>query len=94
MIVPDIDAMKEKRSYELMIYEPEPEPEPVSNMEKIKTAACEVVCGLHLAAGIFGILFVDVVEHYGLLLAAIVYCFLGAFVFGGLASVGGDDERD
>lgn len=92
MIVPDIDAMKEKRSYELIICEPEPEP--VSNMEKIKTVAYEVVCGLHLAAGVFGILFVDVVEHYGLLLAAIVYCFLGAFVFGGLASVGGDDERD
>lgn len=92
MIVPDIDAMKEKRSYELIICEPEPEP--VSNMEKIKTAACEAVCGLHLAAGVFGILFVDVVGHLGLLLAAIVYCFLGAFVFGGLASVGGDDERD
>lgn len=90
MIVPDIDAMKEKRSYELMIYEPEP----VRNVEHIKTAACEVVCGLHLAAGIFGILFVDVAERWELLLAAIVYCFLGAFVFGGLASVGGDDERD
>lgn len=90
MVVPDIDAMKEKRSYELMIYEPEP----VRNTGKIKTAACEVVCGLHLAAGIFGILFVDVVEHYGLLLAAIVYCFLGAFVFGGLASVGGDEYED
>lgn len=90
MIVPDIDAMKEKRSYELMIYEPEP----VSNMEKIKTAACEVICGLHLAAGMFGILFVDVAERWELLLAAIVYCFLGAFVFGGLAAAGGDDERD
>ena len=90
MVVPDIDAMKEKRSYELMVCEPEP----VSNMEKIKTAACEAVCGLHLAAGIFGILFVDVAERWELLLAAIVYCFLGAFVFGGLAAAGGDDERD
>ena len=88
MIVPDIDAMKEKRSYELMIYEPEP----VSNTAKIKTAACEAVCGLHLAAGVFGILFVDVVGHLGLLLAAIVYCFLGAFVFGGLAVCGGDED--
>lgn len=88
MVVPDIDAMKEKRSYELMIYEPEP----VRNTGKIKTAACEVVCGLHLAAGMFGILFVDVVGHLGLLLAAIVYCFLGAFVFGGLAMCGGDDD--
>ena len=68
MVVPDIDAMKEKRSYELMVCEPEP----VSNMEKIKTAACEAVCGLHLAAGIFGILFVDVAERWELLLAAIV----------------------
>lgn len=89
MIVPDIDAMK-RRKYEVMIREPEP----LSNMGKIKTAACEVVCGLHLAAGMFGILFVDVAERWDLLLAAIVYCFLGAFVFGGLASVGGDDERD
>ena len=86
MIVPDIDAMKEKRNYEFMVCEPEP----VSNVEKIKTAACEVVCGLHLAAGMFGILFVDVAGHLGLLLAAIVYCFIGAFVFGGLAVCGGD----
>lgn len=48
MIVPDVDAMKQKRSYELMVCEPEP----VSNTGKIKTAACEVVCGLHLAAAI------------------------------------------
>lgn len=88
MIVPDIDAMKEKRSYELMVYEPEP----VINIGKIKTAACETVCGLHLAAGVCGILFVDVTEHWELLLAAIVYCFLGAFVFGGLAVCGGDDD--
>lgn len=89
MIVPDIDAMKEKRSYELIICEPEP----ASNMEKIKTAACEAVCGLHLAAGVFGILFVDVAARWELLLAAIVYCFIGAFVFGGLASAGGDENE-
>lgn len=89
MIVPDIDAMKEKRSYELMACEPEP----ASNMEKIKTVACEVICGLHLAAGVFGIIFVDVTEHWELLLAAIVYCFAGAFVFGGLAVCGGDDDE-
>ena len=87
MTVPDIDAMKEKRSYELMAYELE------QSTSAIKTAACEVVCGLHLAAGIFGILFVDVVERWELLLAAIVYCFLGAFVFGGLAAVGGDEDE-
>lgn len=88
MTVPDIDAMKEKRSYELMAYEPE------QSTSAIKTAACEVVCGLHLAAGMFGILFVDVVGHLGLLLAAIVYCFAGAFVFGGLAVCGGDEYED
>lgn len=62
-------------------------------MENIKTAACEVVCGLHLAAGMFGILFVDVAARWELLLAAIVYCFAGAFVFGGLAACGGDDDE-
>lgn len=90
MVVPDIDAMKEKRNYELMICEPEP----VSNTDQIKTAACEVVCGLHLAAGMFGILFVDVVEHYGLLLAAIVYCFAGATAFSLMAVAGGGDGDD
>lgn len=88
MTVPDIDAMKEKRSYELMAYEPEP----ISNMEKIKTAACEVVCGLHLAAGMFGILFVDVAERWELLLAAIVYCFAGATAFSLMAVAGGGDN--
>lgn len=82
MIVPDIDAMKEKRSYELMIYEPEP----VRNVEHIKTAACEVVCGLHLAAGVFMVLFIDVVDQWPLLLLAILYCFLGGSFFGILAS--------
>ena len=82
MIVPDIDAMKEKRSYELMVCEPEP----VRNTEQIKTAACEVVCGLHLAAGVFMMLFIDVVEQWPLLLLAILYCFLGGSFFGIMAS--------
>lgn len=58
MIVPDVDAMKQKRSYELMIYEPEP----VSNTGKIKTAACEVVCGLHLAADLTKAIFLAKVK--------------------------------
>ena len=53
---------------------------------KFRAAACEVVCGLHLAAGVFMILFVDVVEQWPLLLLAIMYCFLGGSFFGIMAS--------
>lgn len=55
---------------------------------KFRTAACEVVCGLHLAAGVFMILFIDVVEQWPLLLLAILYCFLGGSFFGSMASAG------
>ena len=53
---------------------------------KFRAAACEVVCGLHLAAGVFMILFIDVVEQWPLLLLAILYCFLGGSFFGIMAS--------
>lgn len=53
---------------------------------KFRAAACEVVCGLHLAAGVFMILFVDAVEQWPLLLLAILYCFLGGSFFGIMAS--------
>lgn len=55
---------------------------------KFRTAACEVVCGLHLAAGVFMILFVDAVEQWPLLLSAIAYCFLYGTFFGIVASAG------
>ncbi len=51
-----------------------------------RAAACEVVCGLHLAAGVFMMLFVDVAEQWPLLLLAILYCFLGGSLFGIMAS--------
>lgn len=54
---------------------------------KFRAAACEVVCGLHLAAGVFMMLFVDVAEQWPLLLLAILYCFLGGSSFGIMASV-------
>ena len=54
---------------------------------KFRTAACEVACGLHLAAGAFMMLFVDVAEQWPLLLLAILYCFLGGSSFGIMASV-------
>jgi hypothetical protein len=54
---------------------------------KFRAAACEVVCGLHLAAGVFMMLFVDVAEQWPLLLLAILYCFLGGSFFGVMASV-------
>ncbi len=53
---------------------------------KFRAAACEGVCGLHLAAGAFMMLFVDVVERWPLLLLAILYCFLGGSFFGIMAS--------
>ena len=53
---------------------------------KFRTTACEVCCGLHLAAGVFMILFIDVVEQWPLLLLAILYCFLGGSFFGIMAS--------
>ena len=59
---------------------------------KFSTAACEVVCGLHLAAGVFMILFIDVVEQWPLLLLAILYCFLGGSFFGSMASAGMREE--
>lgn len=52
----------------------------------IKVAACEVCCGLHLAAGVFMILFVDTAEQWPLLLLAILYCFLAGSFFGIMAS--------
>lgn len=54
---------------------------------KFRAAACEVVCSLHLAAGVFMILFIDVVEQWPLLLLAILYCFLVGSFFGIMASV-------
>ena len=53
---------------------------------KLRTAACEVACGLHLAAGAFMTLFIDAVEQWPLLLLAILYCFLGGSFFGIMAS--------
>lgn len=53
---------------------------------KFRTTACEVCCGLHLAAGVFMILFIDAVDQWPLLLLAILYCFLGGGFFGIMAS--------
>lgn len=61
---------------------------------KFRTAACEVACGLHLAAGVFMTLFIDVVEQWPLLLLAILYCFLGGSFFGIMASAERYYEED
>lgn len=53
---------------------------------KFRVAACEVCCGLHLAAGVFMILFIDAVDQWPLLLLAILYCFLAGSFFGIIAS--------
>lgn len=61
---------------------------------KFRTAACEVACGLHLAAGVFMTLFIDVVEQWPLLLLAILYYFLGGSFFGIMASAERYYEED
>lgn len=80
----DVDRMNATRTTEP--YHPvqvEKEQKPTI---KFRTAACEVVCGLHLAAGAFMMLFVDAAEQWPLLLLAILYCFLGGSSFGIMAS--------
>lgn len=86
--IPDVDRMKETRTAPPYRQCREQEPP----REVIKTAACEVACGLHLAAGVFMILFIDVVEQWPLLLLTILYCFLGGSFFGIMASAGMREE--
>lgn len=83
---PKLDRMNATRTTEP--YHPVQVEEEQNTTIKFRTAACEVVCGLHLAAGVFMILFVDAVEQWPLLLLAIGYCFLYGTFFGIVASAG------
>ena len=85
--IPEVDRMKETRT--APPYRPHCEQEPPR--EVIKTAACEVVCGMHLAAGVFMILVIDRFEQWPLILVMILYCFLAGSYFGTLAAI--EDER-
>ena len=58
---------KRERSFPVM------EEEQQSTGSLFRVAACEVCCGLHLAAGVFMIMFVDAVEQWPLLLLALMY---------------------
>lgn len=89
---PELNWMKEKRKSP--VYRPVRVEEDQRQTIKFRVAACEVACGLHLAAGVFMILFVDTVEQWPLLLLAILYCFLAGSFFGIVASAGRtmDDE--
>lgn len=58
----------------------------------LKTTVYEVICGLHLAAGVFMILFVDMINDLPMLLVAIAYCFIAGTAFGIMASAGGIDD--
>lgn len=80
----DVDRMNATRT--TPPYHPVQVEEEQNSTIKFRAAACEVVCGLHLAAGVFMILFIDVVEQWPLLLLAILYCFLGGSFFGIMAS--------
>ena len=71
---------KRERNFPVM----EEEPQPTGSLFRV--AACEVCCGLHLAAGVFMILFVNAVDQWPLLLLAILYCFLAGSFFGIMAS--------
>lgn len=82
---PELDRMKETRKSP--VYRPKKK-----KLREINRTACEVVCGLHLAASVFMMLFVDVVEQRPLLLLAILYCFLGGSFFGIMASAGMREE--
>lgn len=86
----DISKMNATRTTEP--YHPVQVEEERKTTIKFRAAACEVTCGLHLAAGVFMILFIDVVERWPLLLLAILYCFLGGSFFGIMASAGMREE--
>lgn len=89
---PELDRMKMERKSP--VYYPVQVEEDQRRTIKFRVAACEVACGLHLAAGVFMILFVNVVDQWPLLLLAILYCFLAGSFFGIAASAGRtmDDE--
>ena len=86
--IPEVDRMKETRT--APPYRPHCEQEPPR--EVIKTAACEVACGLHLAAGVFMILMIDRFEQWPLILVMILYCFLAGLYFGILAAIEKDER--
>lgn len=86
--IPEVDRMKETRT--APPYRPHCEQEPPQ--EVIKTAACEVACGLHLAAGVFMILMIDRFEQWPLILVMILYCFLAGLYFGTLAAIEKDER--
>lgn len=86
--IPEVDRMKETRT--APPYRTHCEQEPPR--EVIKTAACEVACGLHLAAGVFMILMIDRFEQWPLILVVILYCFLAGLYFGTLAAIEKDER--
>lgn len=88
----DVARMNATRTTEP--YHPVQEEEEQKPIIKFRAAACEVCCGLHLAAGVFMSLFIDVVEQWPLLLLAILYCFLGGSFFGIMASAERYYEED
>lgn len=54
-------------------------------MEAIRRNACTALCGIHLMGFMVGIVFLDVVANWPLLLLGIMYCLAGAILFGLLA---------
>ena len=89
---PELDRMKAERKSP--VYHPVQVEEEQPPTFKFRVAACEICCGLHLAAGVFMALFVDMVEQWPLLLMAILYCFLVGGFFGIMASAGRFYEED
>lgn len=85
IMVPDLDAWRSRSVEEI-------EEAEEKKRGCIKTTACEVACGLHLAAGVGMVLFVDLVEQLPLFLMAIVYCFFAGTFFGIAASAGETEE--
>lgn len=86
--IPEVDRMKETRTAPPY----RPHCEQGLPRKVIKTAACEVACGLHLAAGVFMILVIDRFEQWPLILVMILYCFLAGLYFGILAAIEKDER--
>ena len=79
----------EKRERAFTVYE-----EDIPETNSVKAAVLEVICGLHLLAGVAMTLFIDLTDKWPLILLAIMYCFLAGTMFGVFASAITKDDYE
>lgn len=60
-------------------------------VEAIRRNVCTALCGIHLMGFMAGIVFLDVVANWLLLLLGIIYCLAGTIMFGLMA--GGESDE-